>query len=131
MGIQSSGGLSDEQIDQMVRDAETFASKDAERRALIDAKNDADTLLYSADKSLSEHRDKLPADVVSAIETAIGESRSAKDGEDVEAIKTKINDVQQATMKIGEALNKASGGGHASAESSSSSSDQEPKEETK
>merc|ERR1712127_741364 len=71
--IQSSGGLSDDQVEQMVRDAETFAGKDKERKALIEAKNDADTLLYSAEKSLHEHKEKLPADIVSQIETAIAD----------------------------------------------------------
>merc|ERR1712178_521181 len=69
--IQSSGGLSDADIDQMVRDAESFAAADKAKKELIDAKNEADTLLYSSERSLNEHKDKLPADVVSQIQEAI------------------------------------------------------------
>merc|ERR1712087_282016 len=129
--IQSSGGLSDEQVEQMVRDAETFAGKDKERKALIEAKNDADTLLYSAEKSLHEHKEKLPADIVSQIETAIADLRTVKDGDDLEAIKSKIQDVQNATMKIGEAINKAAGGGGdgGSSDAGSASGEEEKKEE--
>ncbi|XRB21283.1 heat shock protein Hsp70 [Pseudoscourfieldia marina] len=129
--IQSSGGLSDDQVEQMVRDAETFAGKDKERKALIEAKNDADTLLYSAEKSLHEHKEKLPADIVSQIETAIADLRTVKDGDDLEAIKSKIQDVQNATMKIGEAINKAAGGGGdgGSSDAGSASGEEEKKEE--
>merc|ERR1711966_162507 len=129
--IQSSGGLSDDQVEQMVRDAETFAGKDKERKALIEAKNDADTLLYSAEKSLHEHKEKLPADIVSQIETAIADLRTVKDGDDLEAIKSKIQDVQNATMKIGEAINRAAGGGGdgGSSDAGSASGEEEKKEE--
>ena len=58
--LQSSGGLSEADIQQMVRDSEEFAERDKERKAIIEAKNEADTLIYSAERSLNEHKDKLP-----------------------------------------------------------------------
>ena len=109
--IQSSGGLSDADIDQMVRDAEAFASKDKERKEAIEAKNTADNLVYSSEKSLAEHKDKLPSEVVSEIEGAITACRTAATTEDVEDIKAKTDALQSAVMKIGEELSKQSGGG--------------------
>ena len=108
--IQSSGGLSDDQINQMVKDAEQYAAKDKERKAAIDAKNDADSLIYSSEKSLSEHKSKLPADVVQNIETAISDLRAAMGTDNVNEIKDKSAALSQAIMKIGEALNKGAGG---------------------
>merc|ERR1712070_450471 len=102
--IQSSGGLSDEQIQNMVRDAETYASKDAERKTVIEAKNDADTLIYSTENSVREHRDKLSADVITAVETEIAALKTACEQEDAQAIRDAIAAAQKAAMKIGEAL---------------------------
>ena len=115
--IQSSGGLSDDQIEKMVREAEQYASADSARKDVIEAKNEADTLLYSADKNLSEHKAKLPADVVSGVEGAMAELRSVMDGQEAQPIKDKINTLQQQLMKIGTALNQ-----QASSSSSDSSS---------
>merc|ERR1719503_146083 len=103
--IQSSGGLSDSQVEQMVRDAEAHADADKTRKELIEAKNEADTLLYSADKNLSEHGANLPTDVKDAITDAQAEVRSAAEGEDLAKLREAINGLQQAVMKIGEALN--------------------------
>jgi len=103
--IQSSGGLSDSQVEQMVRDAEAHAESDKQRKELIEVRNEADTLVYSADKNLSEHGDKLPQDVKDAITNAQAELRTAAEGEDVAAVREAINNLQQAVMKIGEALN--------------------------
>jgi len=108
--IQSSGGLSDSDIEQMVRDAEMFAGKDKERKELIEAKNSADNLVYSSEKSLDEHKDKLPQEVVDAISTAITDCRTAAQTENVEDINAKVNALQQAVMKIGEELSRQSGG---------------------
>ena len=92
--IQSSGGLSDDEVDKMVRDAEAFASADKDRRAAIDAQNEADNLAHSGEKSLAEHREKLPADVVAEIEAALGALKGLKDsGDSAEAIKEKIEKV--------------------------------------
>ncbi|KAG0613844.1 hypothetical protein M758_6G133500 [Ceratodon purpureus] len=111
--IQSSGGLSEADIQKMVKDAELYAQKDQERKQLIDAKNDADTTMYSVEKSLSEHKDKLPQDVVDSITTAVADLKKAVESENVEDIKQKITAAQQASMKIGEALmkNQSSGSG--------------------
>ena len=109
--IQSSGGLSDSQVEQMVRDAEAHADADKTRKELIEAKNEADTLLYSADKNLSEHGANLPTDVKDAITGAQADLRSALEAENLEEVKAKIEALQQAVMKIGEALNKNAGGG--------------------
>ena len=109
--IESSGGLSDSQVEQMVRDAEAHADADKTRKELIEAKNEADTLLYSADKNLSEHGANLPTDVKDAITGAQADLRSALEAENLEEVKAKIEALQQAVMKIGEALNKNAGGG--------------------
>jgi L1 cell adhesion molecule like protein len=99
--IQSSGGLSDAQVEQMVRDAEAHADADKNRKELIEAKNEADTLLYSADKNLSEHGANLPTDVKDAITGAQADLRSALEAENLEEVKAKIEALQQAVMKIG------------------------------
>jgi len=109
--IQSSGGLSESQIEQMVNDAENYAESDKERKAAIDARNDADSLIYSTEKSVSEYKDKLPQDVVDSINSAIVDLRGAMEGENAEDIKTKTSALQTAAMKIGESLN--AGGGKA------------------
>ena len=109
--IQSSGGLSDAQVEQMVREAEAHADADKNRKELIEAKNEADTLLYSADKNISEHQANLPAEVVDAIKAAQVDLRTAVESENLEQVREKINGLQQAVMKIGEALNKGAGAG--------------------
>lgn len=102
--IQSSGGLSESQIEQMVSDAETYAEKDKERKAAIDARNDADALIYSTEKSVSEYKDKLPQDVVDTINTSIVDLRASMETDNAEDIKAKTSALQQAAMKIGESL---------------------------
>merc|ERR1711968_434409 len=109
--IRSSGGLSDEDIDRMVSEAESFASADKERKAVIEAKNDADSVLYSSEKSFNEHKDKLSAEDAGAIQTAIDELKAAIEQEDLEAVKEKTNALQGATMKIGDSIYKAGGEG--------------------
>ncbi|KAL4439475.1 hypothetical protein ABPG77_008804 [Micractinium sp. CCAP 211/92] len=102
--IQSSGGLSEQQIQQMVGDAERYAAKDAERKAAIEAKNEADSLVYSAEKSLAEYKEKLPTAVVDQINAAIADVRGVMESENPEEIKAKTQALQQAVMKIGESL---------------------------
>lgn len=118
--IESSGGLSEDQIERMVKEAESNAAKDEARRHAIEARNEAETSVYSAEKSLSEYRDKVGSDVVEAIDKAVAEVRAAvskaeaNDGGgegDAEAIRAAIKELNAATMKIGEAINKSSGGG--------------------
>ena len=109
ISIQSSGGISEDQIQQMVRDAEEHAEKDKERKAAIEAKNEADTSVYSAERNLEEHKEKLPADVVSEIEKAIADTREAMGGDDAEKIMESVNALRKSLTKIGEALNKQAG----------------------
>ena len=105
--IQASGGLSEADINKMVKDAELHAAEDKKRRELIDVKNHGESLIHDADKSLKEYGDKVSAADKSAIEAASAALKSALEGEDVEAIKAKTNDLMQAQMKLGEAMYKA------------------------
>lgn len=108
--IQSSGGLSDADIQEMVKNAESFASADKERREMIEAKNDADSLLYSTEKSFNEHRDKLNADQSANVDKALSELRECMEKEDVSVkeVKEKTEALQKAAMSIGEAMYKSS-----------------------
>jgi molecular chaperone DnaK len=105
--IQASGGLSDADIERMVKEAEQNAEADKARRASVEAKNNAESLIHSVEKSLAEHGDKVGGDVRSAIETARDELRTALEGDDVEAIKAKHQALMEASMKLGEAIYKA------------------------
>ena len=102
--IQASGGLSDSEIEKMVKDAEAHASEDKVRRELVEAKNQAESLIHSTEKSVSEHGDKVSAGDKSAIESAIEALKTALSGEDPETIKARTTDLMQASMKLGEAM---------------------------
>merc|ERR1712012_545056 len=102
--IRSSGGLSDEDIESMVADAEANAEADAKRRQTIEAKNEIDSLSYSTQKSLDEHGDKLDADVKAEIEKAIADAKEVKDEDDLETIKAKVEALTAASLKIGQAI---------------------------
>jgi molecular chaperone DnaK len=104
--IQASGGLSDADIEKMVKEAEANAADDKKRRELVEAKNHAEALIHSTNKSMSELGDKVSAADKSTVEAAIAGLKSAMEGEDTEAIKAKTNDLAQAAMKLGEALYK-------------------------
>ena len=104
--IQASGGLSDSDIDRMVKDAESHAAEDKKRRELVDARNGAEAAAHAAEKTLVEHGDKVSGADRSAVEAAVAAVRTAIAGEDVEAIKARANELSQATMKIGEAMYK-------------------------
>ena len=106
--IQASGGLSDEDIDQMVRDAEENAEADKERRGLVEAKNQAESLIHSTAKSLEEHGDKVDEKTTAAIEEASEALKEAAEGEDLEDIKAKTQTLTEAAMKLGEAIYAAS-----------------------
>merc|ERR1711953_536609 len=108
--IQSSGGLSDEDIENMVRDAEANSEADAKRRQLIEAKNEIDSLIYSTEKSLADHGEKMDEEVKSEVEKAIAEAKEVKDGEDMDVIKTKAEALNQASLKIGQAVYGKQGG---------------------
>ncbi len=105
--IQASGGLSDDEIEQMVKDAETNADTDKQRRALVEVRNAADSAIHTTEKALADHGDALSGDEKQAIEDAIAALKEAKDGDDVEDIKAKTDAVAQASMKLGEAMYKA------------------------
>jgi molecular chaperone DnaK len=106
--IQASGGLSDTDIEKMVKDAEAHAEDDKKRRALIEARNQADALIHSAEKQLKESADKIAAADKTAVEAAMADLKGVKDAEDTAAIEAKTNALTQALMKIGEALYRAS-----------------------
>lgn len=111
--IQASGGLSDADIDQMVRDAEAFAEEDKKRREAAEAKNNAESLVHSTEKQLQEHGDKIDASLKGEIEAAVAETKTAIEGGDPEAMKEKATALAQIAMKLGEAIYKeeqASGG---------------------
>lgn len=102
--IQASGGLSDADIEKMVKDAEAHAAEDKARRELVEAKNQAESLMHSTEKSLSEYGDKISASDKSAVETAIEGVKTALAGDDAEVIKARTTDLMQASMKLGEAM---------------------------
>ena len=101
--IQASGGLSDADIEKMVKEAEANAAEDKKRRALVEARNQAEALIHSTEKTLGELGDKAAAEKP-AIEAAVAELRTAVAGDDVEAIQAKTNALAQASMKLGEAM---------------------------
>jgi len=105
--IQASGGLSEADIQKMVKDAELHAEEDKKKRELIDARNQGEALVHSTDKNLKEFGDKVGAAEKSAIESALEGLKEVLKGEDVEAIKSKTNELAQAAMKLGEAMYKA------------------------
>ncbi|MFV0243821.1 MAG: molecular chaperone DnaK [Qingshengfaniella sp.] len=105
--IQASGGLSDDEIDQMVRDAEANAEADKERKELVEARNQAESLVHSTRKSLEEHGDKVDPSTVEAIELAIGALEETLETNDAGKIKSGIQNVMEASMKLGEAIYKS------------------------
>jgi molecular chaperone DnaK len=107
--IQASGGLSDKEIEKMVKEAEANAAADRQRRELVEAKNHGEALIHSTNKSLSDLGGKISAADKSAVEAAITDLKSVMEGEDIEAIKAKTNALAQAAMKLGEALYKSQG----------------------
>ncbi len=109
--IQASGGLSDGDIDKMVKDAELHAADDKKRRELIDARNQGEAMIHSTEKSLKDYGDKVSAADRSTVEGAIAALRPILEGEDVETIKARTNDLMQASMKLGEAMYKAGAAG--------------------
>ena len=108
--IQASGGLSDEEINQMVKDAESNKEEDKKKREAVDARNQADTLIHSTEKNLKEHGSKVSDADKKAIDDASANLRNALKGTDVEEIKKKTQDLVQASMKLGEAIYKSQQG---------------------
>jgi len=104
--IQASGGLSEADIQKMVKDAEANAAEDKKRREAVDAKNHADSMVHSTEKALAEHGSKVEESERRAIEDAVSDLKEALKGDDAEAIKAKTNTLAQASMKLGEAMYK-------------------------
>ncbi|HET6523656.1 molecular chaperone DnaK [Sphingopyxis sp.] len=102
--IQASGGLSDADIDQMVKDAEQFAEEDKTRREAAEAKNNAESLIHSTERQIAEHGDKVDAGLKSEIEAAIAEAKTAVEGGDAAAMTEKAGALAQVAMKLGQAI---------------------------
>tara|TARA_B100000963_G_scaffold359818_1_gene388339 strand:+ start:515 stop:2377 length:1863 start_codon:yes stop_codon:yes gene_type:complete len=105
--IQASGGLSEEEIQKMVKDAEANKEADKKKREAVDARNQADSLVFSTEKSLKEHGDKISADEKKAIENGITDLKKSLEGTDSEDIKKKTQSLIQVSMKLGEAVYKS------------------------
>ena len=105
--IKASGGLSDEEIQKMVKDAEANKEADKKKRETVDARNQADSLVFSTEKSLKEHGDKVSAEEKKAIENGIADLKKSLEGTDVEDIKKKTQNLIQVSMKLGEAVYKS------------------------
>jgi molecular chaperone DnaK len=116
--IQASGGLSDNDIDQMVKDAEKFAEEDKKRRAAAEARNQADSLVHATEKQLAEHGDKIDAATKSAVEDAIAATKTALEGGDADDINAKAQALTEAAMKMGQQIyeNQQAAGPDAAAE---------------
>ena len=102
--IQASGGLSESDIEQMVQDAEKFAEEDKKRREQAEARNQADSLVHATEKQLEEHGDKIDADTKAAVEAAIAETKTALEGDDLDAINAKAQALTDAAMKMGQQI---------------------------
>ncbi|MHA6326316.1 molecular chaperone DnaK [Roseivivax sp. CAU 1753] len=105
--IQASGGLSDADIEQMVKDAEENADSDKKRRELVEARNQAESLIHATEKSVEEHGDKVDPTTVEAIELAVAALKDDLENDDADKIKSGIQNVTEASMKLGEAIYKA------------------------
>ncbi|BBC03260.1 MULTISPECIES: molecular chaperone DnaK [Bradyrhizobium] len=116
--IQASGGLSESDIEKMVKDAEAHAAEDKKRKEAVEAKNAAEALLHATEKTVAEHGSKLAASDRSAVESAMSDLREALKGDDATTINTKVNALQQHSMKLAEAMQSSSHAAPGSAPSS-------------
>ena len=105
--IQASGGLSEDEISKMVKDAEANKEADKKKRDVVDARNQADSIIFSTEKSLKEHGDKITPDEKKSIESGISDLRNALKGTDNEEVKKKTQNLIQVSMKLGEAVYKS------------------------
>jgi molecular chaperone DnaK len=112
--IQANGGLSDADIDKMLKDAEAHKAEDEKRKHIVEARNHADATLDSSEKALVTAGDKVPAPIKAAIETAVSDLKAVKDGDDLEAIHARTQTLIEAAMKLGAAMYAAREGGSAS-----------------
>ena len=132
--IQASGGLSDDDIEKMVKDAESHAEEDKKRREEVEVKNSAESLIHSTESSLKDHGDKVDDEVKKSIEDAITDLKTALEGEDYEDIKKKTESLAEVSLKLGEAIYKSSmaeevAGSETNATDSEAANDDEPKED--
>jgi molecular chaperone DnaK len=111
--IQASGGLTEADINRMVKEAESHAEEDKERRDLVETRNQAEALIHSTERMLKDFGDKVAAGDKAAVETAVADLKTAIQGEDKDAIKQKVDALAQASMKLGEAMYQASQGAQA------------------
>ena len=102
--IQASGGLSDAEVEKMVKDAEANAAEDKKRRQSAEARNQADSLVHATQKQLDEHGDKISADLKGQVETALAEAKTALEGDDVDAINAKAQALTEVAMKMGQEI---------------------------
>merc|ERR1711966_61986 len=127
--IQSSGGLSEDDIQNMVKDAEANAEADSKRRQTIDAKNEIDSLIYSTEKTLTDNADKVSDEIKKDVEAAIAAAKEVKDSDDLDDLKAKTEQLNKAAMKVGQAIY---GQGDAAAQGEAKEeTKEEPKEEEK
>ena len=127
--VRSGSGLADDEIERMVKDAETHADEDRRLRELADAKNQGETALYSVEKSLREHGDKVDEATKSPIESAASELRSALEGDDTEAIRTRTQALHEASYKLAEVVYQSTGASGPGGEGGGTSPDGEAEEE--
>jgi len=102
--IKSCGGLSDDDIERMVQDAEANAEEDAKKKQVIESKNEIDSLIYSSEKSLKDNAEKIDEETKKELEKAIEEARLVKDSDDLDELKAKTEALSQASMKVGQAI---------------------------
>ncbi|QEE08382.1 molecular chaperone DnaK [Bartonella kosoyi] len=121
--IQASGGLSDADIEKMVKDAEEHAAEDKKRREGVEAKNQAEALIHSTEKSLNEYGDKVSAEEKGQIETAISDLKSALEGSDTEEVTTKMQKLAEVSMKLGQAMYESSQAASADTETETKNDD--------
>jgi len=129
--IQASGGLTDADIDQMVQDAEKFADEDKKRRESAEVRNNLDSLVHATEKQLEENGDKIDAGLKGEIETAVGEAKTALEGDDLDAMKAKSEALTQVAMKMGQAIyeKEQAAGADAAADAAASDDASSPSEE--
>jgi molecular chaperone DnaK len=129
--IQASGGLSEEEINKMVKDAEANAESDKQKKELVEARNHAESLVHEVEKNLKEYGDKVSSADKDAISKAVEETKACMDKEDIAELKAKTDALMQASMKLGEAMYKAqqATGGEPHGADTGSSSSEAPKDD--
>ena len=129
--IRSSGGLSDAEIENMVRDAEQNAAADEARRSLVEAKNETETLIFSTEKNLSEHGEKISDALKEEIETAMNDAKAVKDSEDLDEVTAKKEALSAVSLKIGQEIYGGGSSGGSSEGGSETDTDKDEKKEEK